>query len=79
MAARAMAARTARYKAKTAAAAHFRGETATTRKASWSLQRLLLVQPLFMVLLFVQLSLLLQLDPKESVCLCRGGSYSCCS
>jgi hypothetical protein len=54
-----------------ARAAHFKGETATARKASCSLQRLLLVQLLILALLFVQLSLLLQLAPKERGSSCR--------
>jgi hypothetical protein len=40
------------------------------------LVRLFLVQLLVMVLLVMLIQFF---APKESVCSCRGGSYSCCS
>jgi hypothetical protein len=67
-----VAARAARFKARTTAALEAASPATASRAATWPLLRLL-----HMPLLIVQLGLLMQLAPKESDCSCSG--YSCSS
>jgi hypothetical protein len=70
-AARAVAAREARFKGETAGAREADTRAAAACAAIWSLVRLLLVQLLNMLLLlYVHLSLRLQFAPTKSGCSC---------